>query len=134
MFPQGAWQSLPQPSETAALQLQQTMSAPTVPERSQEPVEGRFSNEVFQCERCQKTFPKQFELTKHELNHSKPEKCDLCSHEVARPKDLNRHYWVKHQEYAEEKKIPKDQKKCECGYKGRSDHVTRHRRLKKHSA
>ncbi len=66
-------------------------------------------------------------ISKHLNKHNKPNKCELCTYEAAANKELNRHYWVYHKEYAKKKTIPSYQAQCEsCGSNFRIDNLKRH--------
>jgi hypothetical protein len=118
------------------------------PERSSGHYEDESTKGQFPCRDCDKSFSAQYLLTsvflanrlqtralltiyrKHEHVHTKPLECHLC---VDRPfgaaerKDLNRHFWVWHREYARENGIPSDHVECpECGEETRSDNLKRH--------
>jgi hypothetical protein len=52
---------------------------------------------------------------------------------VAPRRDLNRHLWTNHSDYARENGIPKEEDICEqCGYRSRKDRVKRHKDSKNH--
>ncbi|KAH8589270.1 hypothetical protein B0O99DRAFT_600067 [Bisporella sp. PMI_857] len=89
---------------------------------------GNYSSRPLECPNCGKEFSKNHELTKHMKNHVKPLICAVCqSSGAAEKKDLHRHYWVHHPEYARENGIPKEEKTCpDCGHTGRSDNIKRH--------
>jgi len=98
-----------------------------------QPVASELTSESLQCEYCQKGFSKQYELTKHLRNHTRPLQCEVCPEGryggAAQLKDLYRHYWSTHRLYAKEHNIPQDYESCpDCDYDGRKDHVKRHRR------
>ncbi|CAP62122.1 uncharacterized protein PODANS_5_50 [Podospora anserina S mat+] len=70
--------------------------------------------------------------SKHMNNHTKRRQCPFrdCEGGGAETKDLNRHLWTHHPEYASAENIPKDEEWCGfqgCGYHGRRDNVKRHR-------
>ncbi|KAK4167029.1 hypothetical protein QBC43DRAFT_12364 [Cladorrhinum sp. PSN259] len=78
---------------------------------------------------------------KHMHNHSKRRKCPLAAEEGcqwkggAENKDLHRHLWSHHNNYARANNIPKDEEICDypgCDYKGRKDNVKRHKDSKGH--
>ncbi|KAH8760949.1 hypothetical protein F5882DRAFT_523089 [Hyaloscypha sp. PMI_1271] len=95
--------------------------------------EHRVSSADFRCEYCGREFSKQYELTKHERNHTKPLSCEICHERKAQRKDLDRHYRTEHPSYAQSHNIPEISKKCEdCGLKARSDNLKRHQRNAKH--
>jgi hypothetical protein len=67
---------------------------------------------------------------KHMHKHEKPIKCPVrgCQHADAENRDLNRHCWTYHKEYAKKKDLPKVDALCEsCG-----KHFTRKDNLKRH--
>ncbi|PMD17210.1 hypothetical protein NA56DRAFT_752560 [Hyaloscypha hepaticicola] len=106
-------------------------------QQSSGPSEDRLSDSNFQCTTCFKVFPKQHKLTKHEKIHTKPLLCHLCPDGdyggAAERKELNRHFWVYHAEYAESHNIPKEWGTCDdCGKECRSDNLTRHQKKAKH--
>ncbi|KAK3997839.1 hypothetical protein QBC44DRAFT_46142 [Cladorrhinum sp. PSN332] len=87
-------------------------------------------------------FSRPCDLRKHQNNHTRPRACDICpeSDDPRRPsrfaerKDLHRHYWTNHPDYARGNNIPNDRMECPfCTYKSRSDNVLRHIE-KKHPA
>ncbi|KAK0617561.1 hypothetical protein B0T14DRAFT_272904 [Immersiella caudata] len=88
---------------------------------------------VFSCshDNCDKAFPKACDLKKHERNHTKPIKCDLCSRFFVETKARNGHLWARHPEYAVKMAIPSYRVSCPvkpCPYVGRGDNVQRHMR------
>ncbi|KAH8774157.1 hypothetical protein BGZ57DRAFT_982598 [Hyaloscypha finlandica] len=103
----------------------------TLEETSQQ--EHRVSSADFPCEYCGRAFSKQFELTKHERNHTKPLSCEVCQKSKAQQKDLNRHYWSHHRSYAQSHNIQRVLKECDdCGLEARSDNLKRHQQNAKH--
>lgn len=85
----------------------------------------------FQCTYCNKTYTAQYMLTKHKRTHTKPLQCNLCSFATAEKKDLHRHFWSKHKEYALANNTPRDRGVCpDCGHRSRSDNLSRHKRRK----
>jgi len=96
--------------------------------------EDFVANGSFVCDQrgCDKVFPRQCDLTKHQRNHSRPISCQFCPRSefkgVAQNKDLYRHYWIKHPEWAAANNIPKEEATCpRCGKTKRSDNIKRHR-------
>jgi len=108
----------------------------STPQQSSATSEDRLSSANFQCGYCSQAFSRQYELTKHERIHTRPLQCHLCpegSRGAAQKKDLDRHFWVYHQLYAQMNNIPKDSGVCyDCSYEGRSDNVKRHQQRAKH--
>jgi hypothetical protein len=121
------------------------------PERSSGHYEDESANGQFQCRDCNKIYPAQYLLTsvflanrlqiralltiyrKHEHIHTRPLQCHLCESpfRAAERKDLNRHFWVWHKEYARENGIPSDNVECpDCGEETRSDNLKRHKTRK----
>ncbi|KAG5658109.1 hypothetical protein KAF25_007060 [Fusarium avenaceum] len=81
---------------------------------------------------CKRLWKLGAKYTKHYNRcHNRRFKCAFyedCQYGAGEPKDLNRHYWVHHKEYAKENNIPSPHGKClACGESfGRKDHVRRH--------
>ncbi|KAK4173524.1 hypothetical protein QBC36DRAFT_55646 [Triangularia setosa] len=86
----------------------------------------------FKCYTCGKSYKRQCDLDKHMNNHTKRRKCPIkdCDGGGAETKDLHRHLWAKHSDYAREKNIPRVEQPCGwpgCDYHGRTDNLKRHR-------
>jgi len=66
-------------------------------------------------------------------NHTKRRKCPIkdCRYRgAAEYKDIYRHLWAHHENYAREHGVKRDLDRCEvCDYYGRRDNVKRHKRL-----
>ncbi|CZR61728.1 uncharacterized protein PAC_11625 [Phialocephala subalpina] len=107
------------------------------------------ASELFQCTYCSKMYTAQYKLTlafcqsliekvsayqiarKHEHVHTKPRQCHLCPFATAERKDLHRHFWAHHEEYAQANSTPDDRRVCpDCGQRSRSDNLSRHKRRK----
>jgi len=72
------------------------------------------------CPTCQRVSPKPKKLS-----------CPLCPCAYADSRQLNRHLWVKHVEFARETKVPSENRPCRasgCDFIGRGDNVARHER------
>jgi len=70
-------------------------------------------------------------VRKHEHIHTRPLRCQLCGVAKAERKDLNRHLWVHHKDFARKNNIPSDMIACpDCGEQTRSDNLKRHRTRK----
>ena len=129
------------------LQLNDPPQSP--PRQISEISDLRSVNGRFQCRECNKWYNAQSKLRlglllnscatplslkiirKHEHTHTKPQKCHLCSTATAERKDLNRHYWVHHKQYARGETLRPVTVAChDCGEETRSDNLTRHRRRK----
>ncbi|KAK4664085.1 uncharacterized protein QC763_500050 [Podospora pseudopauciseta] len=90
------------------------------------------SSDPNKCSVCGKFFRRKCDLDKHMNNHTKRRQCPFvdCEGGGAETKDLHRHLWTHHPEYASAENIPKDEEWCGfqgCGYHGRRDNVKRHR-------
>ncbi|KAE9363184.1 hypothetical protein N431DRAFT_357463 [Stipitochalara longipes BDJ] len=97
------------------------------------PAEGTLSRADFRCEICSKTYSRQYELTKHRRNHTKPLRCHLCPEGFAQQKDLDRHFWVHHESYAQFQNIPDPSEVCQvCGHRARGDNLKRHQKRTGH--
>ncbi|KAK0710561.1 hypothetical protein B0T21DRAFT_268771, partial [Apiosordaria backusii] len=77
-------------------------------------------------------FRRQCDLEYHDNNHTKRRKCPIetCEGGGAESKDLHRHIWAHHSDYARENNIPKVDDMCGfpgCEYHGRKDNLKRHR-------
>ncbi|VBB80965.1 Putative protein of unknown function [Podospora comata] len=102
---------------------------------SQEPDTTEASPTSFdpiKCSVCGKFYKRKCDLDKHMNNHTKRRQCPFldCKGGGAETKDLNRHLWTHHPEYASAENIPKDEEWCGfqgCGYHGRRDNLKRHR-------
>jgi len=127
---------MPWPTFSLHSGFQPNSLTPSVPEQSSGPSKDGHSSAKFQCEYCPKAYSKQYELTKHRNNHTKPYQCYLCLNEdvrVAQSKDLHRHYWVRHKSYAELNHIPREWSDCDdCGLEFRKDNLKRHQERRKH--
>lgn len=89
------------------------------------------ASETFQCAYCDKMYTAQYQLTKHEHIHTKPRQCHFCLFATAERRDLNRHFWAHHEEYARAHSIPRDRRVCpDCGQRSRGDNLSRHKRRK----
>ena len=61
--------------------------------------------------------------------HVKPEKCPVCGAQKAALRDLHRHIWTDHKDYAARENIPSESRQCPvagCTYTGRKDNLARH--------
>ncbi|KAK0666627.1 hypothetical protein QBC41DRAFT_148058 [Cercophora samala] len=88
------------------------------------------SSPGYRCE-CGKTFRRKCDRDKHNKNHNK-QRCPFagCNGSGAENKDLNRHLWAKHPDYARQEGIPRVEQPCGwpgCNYYGRTDNLKRHR-------
>jgi len=100
-------------------------------DQSLEDPEVGSASELFQCKYCNKKYKAQYELRKHENVHKKPYQCHLCHTATAERKDLHRHFWAHHEDYARANGIREDIRVCpDCGLRTRSDNMSRHRRRK----
>ncbi|KAK4204539.1 hypothetical protein QBC40DRAFT_303420 [Triangularia verruculosa] len=86
----------------------------------------------YKCADCRRDFRRQCDLVKHAHNHSKRRKCPIegCKGGGAETKDLHRHLWANHPDYARENDIPRVDQPCGwpgCDYYGRTDNLKRHR-------
>jgi len=97
------------------------------PEQSSGDSEVRPASGQFECKYCGKRCTAQSSLTKHERTHTRPQRCELCGDAKAERKDLYRHFWAHHKDYAQEENIPNDIIACpHCGEETRSDNLKRH--------
>lgn len=94
-----------------------------------------LENGTYRCAypgcKSKKPYPQPGGLTKHQRNHTRPEKCNICDKGYAQNKDLYRHMWKEHRLDAIQQNIPRVDTKCPvegCNHRGRSDNVTRHLR------
>lgn len=76
---------------------------------------------------CTRAFERQCDLDKHQNNHFKRRRCDICGTGGAENKDLFRHMWTHHPDEARRRRLPKEEDRCYCGYSGRKDNVKRHK-------
>ncbi|KAK4464423.1 hypothetical protein QBC42DRAFT_45780 [Cladorrhinum samala] len=87
----------------------------------------------YKCPHCRrKRYRLQCELDKHLHNHTRRRRCPIrgCQAGSGETRDLNRHLWTNHREYARENNVPKEEIPCDfpgCDYKGRKDNVKRHK-------
>ncbi|KAK4187667.1 hypothetical protein QBC35DRAFT_384428 [Podospora australis] len=94
----------------------------------------------FHCPICgpDKRYKRQCDLDKHLHNHTKRRQCPFtnCTWPGgAETKDLNRHLWTNHRDYAQQNDIKREEKPCGfpgCNYYGRKDNLKRHRDTKGH--
>jgi len=113
------------------MDFQPTSLSNSPSEQSLEDSEVGSATGDFPCKDCDKRYKLPYQLRKHERIHSKPCKCSLCSYSTAQRKDLDRHYWTTHENYAREHNIPDDKIGCPyCRERGRSDNIRRHIRRK----
>ncbi|KAI9172178.1 Zinc finger protein [Paramyrothecium foliicola] len=92
---------------------------------------GSSSRARYHCTLCDKSYEKNSELTRHMRRHDKPIPCihnDTCGYRTAQQKDMNRHYWTTHREWARENNVPNT--RVECDYCGET--LERDDNLKKH--
>ncbi|KAK0666629.1 hypothetical protein QBC41DRAFT_397822 [Cercophora samala] len=70
------------------------------------------------------------ELRKHQKNHRRPTRCEICGEGYAERKDLDRHRLKDHGDHASvrnDKRAQKQKKRCEvCGRTQRADNLKRH--------
>lgn len=103
-----------------------TPSAPSTPLKTSTP-----SSPVrnFACPSCPKTFSKQHQLDTHAKRHSRPFTCPVssCGKPHGAKRDLGRHLWSKHPEYAAAHGVFNEHRQCQvCGKVQRSDNLVRH--------
>ncbi|KAK4442345.1 hypothetical protein QBC34DRAFT_418849 [Podospora aff. communis PSN243] len=77
-------------------------------------------------------FPRKGEFDRHLREHFRPISCPVldslhCVQGFSQKKQLHRHLWVRHRDYAALHKTPTVEKICPyCGIKERSDNLKRH--------
>ncbi|KAK4464422.1 hypothetical protein QBC42DRAFT_45754 [Cladorrhinum samala] len=100
------------------------------------PPESSVSNGPFVCNICGKGYAHRYELNKHKKYHNKTCLAGApgCPGVGGELKDLYRHLWVRHPDFARENNIPQERGRCEvCGYSSiRLDNLVRHKRMKRH--
>lgn len=113
-------------------------AGPSTTDYSQQQAGPSTHAHICHYEDCSYSCESQRKLTKHILRkHEKPHGCkasDHCDHRTAEPRDMNRHYWSTHKEYARRHNIPGDEEyPCsKCGeIFTRADNLKRHKDNKK---
>ncbi|KAK0668906.1 hypothetical protein QBC41DRAFT_275778 [Cercophora samala] len=93
----------------------------------------------YKCRTCGKWFGRECDLKKHTKDHEEPCKCPVegCSTIMAESKDLDRHLWSRHPDYARGNNMPDNKNSMECGwpgcsYRGRLANLKRHKDNKQH--
>jgi hypothetical protein len=91
------------------------------------------STPTWYCPVCARAFLKRHLLVVHQLRHVKPFHCPLegCGSAHGAKKDLNRHLWCHHTNYATTHNVPDKPEACpKCGKIFRKDNMARHMRSK----
>jgi hypothetical protein len=148
------YQDMNQSSDVLYTNFPSTELAPTEP-RPSEPAENDSTTETLTCKVCEKQLTShdgfrwvlipilnilsrtQLNINRHHKRvHTKPLGCPLCpkaDYSAAQKREVNRHLWAKHPDYAQSNNIPRERATClECEYEGRRDNVRRHRQDQHH--
>ncbi|KAK0710560.1 hypothetical protein B0T21DRAFT_416103 [Apiosordaria backusii] len=109
---------------------------PTSPANSDEDpcpyeiIDSKYKCLHLKCRGKERLYDQPGELRKHQKNHRKPTKCNICGSGFAERKDVDRHKLKHHRDHPHvraDRRAQRQEVRCEvCGQRGRADNIRRH--------